>query len=180
MNGRARSARAGALTLGHLRICSAVVFTTLLIAGCASPPSANDTFTLESNEWIGRLSLKVDSEPPQAFSAGFRLQGNAEQGELALNSPLGNVLAVMQWQPEQAVLRQGDSKRQYASLDDMASSVTGDTALPVRALFAWLKGQQPTTPGWNADVSRISEGRLIARRLMPLPTAELRVVLDRP
>jgi outer membrane lipoprotein LolB len=47
-------------------------------------------------------------------------------------------------------------------------------------LFAWLKGQQPTTPGWNADVSRISEGRLIARRLMPLPTAELRVVLDRP
>jgi len=33
--------------------------------------------------------------------------------------------------------------------------------------------------GWQADLSALSAGRITATRLQPLPTAVLRVVLDR-
>ena len=154
------------------------LIATLLIAGCATPPKGSNGFDQSSEFWAGRLGLLVDSEPPQSYSAGFTLQGSAEQGELRLASPLGNVLAVMQWQPGQALLRQGDETRAYASLDELASAATG-TPLPVRALFSWLKGTPYTAEGWDADLSRLNDGRLFARRLAPLPTAQLRVVLER-
>ena len=124
------------------------------------------------------MALRVESEPAQSFSAGFALSGDPQSGELTLTSPLGTVLAVMQWQPGEALLRQGDQTRRYESLDALAQEATG-TPLPVRALFGWLRGQAQSVPGWQADTSRLDEGRLSARRLMPLPTAELRVVLDR-
>ena len=46
-------------------------------------------------------------------------------------------------------------------------------------LFGWLRGEPQAVPGWSADLSALAAGRLSARRLMPLPTAELRVILDR-
>ncbi|MFV0680357.1 lipoprotein insertase outer membrane protein LolB [Ottowia sp.] len=168
---------------GNLAGILIALITTLLIAGCANLPSEKYQFDPSKNEWSGRLALTVHSDPPQSYSAGFTLQGSAEQGELSLNAPLGNLLAVMQWQPGQAVLRQGDATHRYASLSEMTSAATGDTgdaALPISALFNWLHGQQHAAAGWSADLSRLPEGRLIARRLMPLPTAELRVVLDQP
>ena len=64
-------------------------------------------------------------------------------------------------------------------LDALAQEATG-TPLPVRALFGWLRGEPQAVPGWSADLSALAAGRLSARRLMPLPTAELRVVLDPP
>jgi outer membrane lipoprotein LolB len=48
----------------------------------------------------------------------------------------------------------------------------------VAALFGWLQGQTADASGWNADLSRHSEGRVVARRLQPLPTAELRLVFQ--
>ena len=156
----------------------ALLFTSLFIAGCASQTGARGTFDHESERWSGRLGLTVDSEPPQSYSAGFTLLGNPQAGELSLTSPLGSTLAVMQWQPGQALLRQGGQVRDFASLDELAATVTG-TPLPVRALFGWLNGTPQAVEGWDADLSRLPDGRLTARRLMPLPTAELRVVLDR-
>ena len=150
----------------------------LLIAGCATPAAPAASFDPERNEWSGRLGLTVAAEPPQSFSASFHLSGSAEAGELTLTSPLGNILAAMQWQPGEALLRQGEQTRRYESLDTLAQEATG-TPLPVRALFGWLRGQPQSVPGWRADLSRLPEGRLSAQRLMPLPTAELRVVLDR-
>ena len=151
---------------------------TLLIAGCASSTGARGSFDTETNEWSGRLALSVASEPPQSFSAGFRLTGHADAGELSLTSPLGNILAVLEWQPGQAVLRQGDQTRQFASAEAMAAELTG-APIPVRALFAWLRGQPEPVEGWQADLTQLPSGRLNARREMPLPTAELRIVLDR-
>ena len=49
----------------------------------------------------------------------------------------------------------------------------------MRALFAWLRGLPQAGEGWEADLSRLPDGRLLARRLAPPPAAELRVVLDR-
>ena len=49
----------------------------------------------------------------------------------------------------------------------------------VHPLFAWLRGQPEEVAGWHADLSQLDAGRLRAQRQMPLPTAELRIVLDR-
>jgi outer membrane lipoprotein LolB len=153
------------------------LFAILFLAGCATPKwnmvtSGHGT----RSHWSGRLGLTVDSLPPQSYFAGFTLQGNAQAGELSLTSPLGSTLAVMQWQPGQALLRQGQQMQRFDSLDVLVTSVTG-TPLPVPALFGWLNGTPQAVEGWQADLSRLPDGRLTARRLTP-PAAELRVVLD--
>ena len=153
-------------------------FATLLIAGCATGTGAKAPHDTETNQWSGRLALNVASEPPQSFSAGFNLSGNAEAGELSLTSPLGSTLAVLRWQPGQALLRQGDQTRRFDSLEALAAAATG-APIPLRALFAWLRGQAEDVTGWRADLSQLSAGRVNAQREMPLPTADLRIILDR-
>ena len=51
-------------------------------------------------------------------------------------------------------------------------------AVPMSALFAWLRGDNASASGWTADLSRQSEGRITATRSQPAPKAELRIVLD--
>ena len=160
------------------RRLAAACLATLLVAGCATGTGARATYDTETNQWSGRLALNVASEPPQSFSAGFNLSGNAEAGELSLSSPLGSTLAVLQWQPGQALLRQGDQTRQFDSVEALAAEATG-APIPVRALFAWLRGQPEEVTGWRADLSQLPAGRVNAQREMPLPTADLRIVLDR-
>ncbi len=174
----ALGARHGLLPRRPRLALGGLVVALLLMAGCAVKAPATAPVDAQASQWSGRLGLTVASEPPQSFSASFELSGSAEAGELSLTSPLGNTLAVMQWRPGEALLRQGEQARRYESVDALAQEVTG-TPLPVRALFGWLRGQPQSVPGWQADLSRLPEGRLSAQRQMPLPTAELRVVLDR-
>lgn len=133
---------------------------------------------MESQYWRGRLALRVDSEPPQAFSAGFELSGQATQGELRLYSPLGTVLAELRWTPRSATLARNGETQQFDSLDALATQATG-AALPVAALFEWLTGVQTTADGWLADLSQLEAGRLTAQRTQPAPTTELRLLLER-
>lgn len=163
---------------GTRRHVIGTLIATYLIASCASQTSARGDLDAEPDVWSGRLGLVVASEPPQSFSAGFNLSGNPQAGELSLTSPLGSTLAVLRWQPGQAWLHQGEQVRSYDSLDALAAEVTG-TPLPVRALFAWLRGTPEAVEGWQVDLRELNNGRLSAERLMPLPTAQLRVVLDR-
>lgn len=150
----------------------------LLLAGCASrPPRTSLPQAIES--FSGRLGLVVASDPPEQFHASFDLAGNETEGELSLISPLGNTLAVLQWRPGEALLRQGEQLRRYASIDALAAAVTG-TAVPVRALFDWLHGKPRAEAGWEPDLSRLADGHLLARRMLPAPAAELRVILERP
>ena len=149
----------------------------LALAGCAMPPRGAET--PGQPYWSGRLGLQVHGEPPQSFSAGFELRGRPEAGELALYSPLGATLAQLRWAPGLAELQAEGQRRQYDSIDTLTREATG-TALPLTALFAWLDGRPAEVPGWQADLSRIADGRLVAQRSMPLPTAELRVVLQQP
>lgn len=129
--------------------------------------------------WAGRISLQVQSEPAQSFSASFELKGQPEQGELTLISPLGSVLGVLRWSPGEAVLDSGNGKIQrFASVDELMAQATG-AAVPVAALFAWLLGDPVSVSGWSADLSRHAEGRISAKRTQPAPQADLRVVLDR-
>lgn len=161
---------------GWLRLT--IVATIVALAGCAHPVRTKVASDAENRFWSGRLALQVASEPPQSFAAGFELKGSAGTGELLLTSPLGSTLANMTWSPGQAILRTGSEERHFDSLETLASQITG-TPLPVRALFAWLEGLQATADGWQADLSRMAEGRLVARRADPAPTAELRLILDK-
>ena len=148
-----------------------------LIAGCAGNQRATGQYDPQREEWAGRISLQVASEPVQSFSASFELKGRAENGELRLISPLGNVLAVLRWSPGQAQLDRGPQDIQrFASVDELMERATG-AAIPLSALFAWLQGNNATASGWVADLTRYGEGRLSARRTLA-PEANLRVVLD--
>ena len=147
----------------------------VLLTACATPqrtPQPGET------AWNGRLSVRVDSLPPQSFTAGFDLRGSPQAGELQLTSPLGNTLATVQWSPEGADLRQGQQVTTRSSLDQLTTELIG-TSLPVVALFGWLQGQHSEdTHGWQADLARQPEGRITARRAAPLPEAELRIVFQ--
>ena len=143
------------------------------LAGCATPP----TSAPQDNVWSGRLALSVAAEPPQSMSAAFELRGDAREGELALLSPLGQTVAVARWSPSGATLQQGDRTIAYAHMNELTEHLTG-AALPLPALFQWLRGWATDVPGWSADLSGHRDGRILAQRLTPLPRAELRIRLQ--
>lgn len=127
--------------------------------------------------WNGRMAIKVDDQPSQSFSTSFELKGGVQTGELNLLSPLGNTLAQLTWNPDKASLRTPNSTQDFTSLAALMVSATG-TAIPVTALFDWLAGVPTPIEGWEVDLSRQPEGRLLAHRANP--ATELRVVLDQP
>lgn len=159
-------------------LLAAFLFTIFFIAACAHGTGATGINDAKNQLWAGRISLHIESEPPQAFFAGFELKGQAEQGELTLTSPIGSVLGVMRWSPAEATLETGGQVRQYASVDMLLEQSTG-AAVPVSALFDWLKGQNTSLNGWTADLSQQNTGRIDAVRLAPLPQTKLRIVLDK-
>ena len=128
--------------------------------------------------WNGRLALQVQDQASQSFSAGFELQGSAERGELKLFTPLGSVLAHVQWTPGSARLQSSGEVRESDSLETLLAQTLG-TPIPITALFAWLQGTQTTASGWQADLGALDNGRLVATRYTPAPQAVLRVVFER-
>ena len=158
-------------------VLSGFVIATFFIAGCAYKPGVIGLNNLNNGPWAGRISLQVQSDPPQSFFSGFELKGRPETGELTLVSPIGSVIGVMRWSPGEAVLESGGQIRSFASVDALLAQTTG-AAIPVTALFAWLEGINTSQFGWTADLSQQSKGRITARRTDPAPQAELRIVLD--
>jgi outer membrane lipoprotein LolB len=164
------SRRGAALLLGGLALA--------LVAGCAGPAALNKVGAGSADAWSGRLSLRVDSEPAQTFSASFDLRGNPQAGELTLTSPIGSTLAQLHWAPGEALLMNGGQTRHFDSVDALSEAATG-AAIPLGALFAWLAGRNETAPGWRPDLSQVSAGRLQATRESPQPRADLRIVFER-
>ena len=154
-----------------------VLGASALLVACAQPKRPE----LASNGedlWTGRLGLQVEEGAEKSFSAAFDLSGDAERGNLPLYNPLGNVLAKLHWSPGQATLTSPDQQLESDSLSALVIQLTGND-LPIQALFGWLRGVDVKVTGWEADLSRIDAGRLIATRYSPQPGATLRIVLDR-
>ena len=153
-----------------------------LVAACAHKTrdiaQNEDVFSPVLDVWAGRISLKVQSDPPQAFFAGFELKGQPEMGELTLISPLGSILGVLRWTPSSATLESGQVVKRANTVDELLEQATG-AAIPAAALFDWLAGKQTSISNWTADLSQRSVGRIVATRALPLPKVELRVILDR-
>jgi outer membrane lipoprotein LolB len=170
-----------------------IIFTINLIAACATNTPATATLSSENTtpntppavaSYLGRLSLRIASEPPQSLYAGFTLNGDAQTGDLTLNSPLGNTVAQLTWTPQSAILKANNETKEYPSASALIENVTG-TALPLAALFDWLAGKNTAADGWEIDLSDMktentsndTSQRLVAKRTSPLPTAELRIAL---
>lgn len=160
-------------------LCTAAL---LLASGCASPPPAAPPMPTSvpstGGPWSGRLSLQVDSEPPQGFHAGFELLGSAQAGELKLYTPLGATLASARWSADSALLLRGDEIHAYPDLTTLTAALTG-AALPVAELFEWLQGRPAQAIGWSVELGA-NDGRVRASRSEPAPPATLRLILDRP
>lgn len=167
--------------------------TIFLIAGCATNTTRigdNDApniinKALEVNfSRQGRIAIRVDSEPPQSLSGAFTLNGNAQNGDLSLSTPLGSILAELSWTPQEAILKANNNTSRFNSTDALMQHFTG-TVLPLNALFDWLAGRDTPAAGWQVDLTQmndpnnLSTQRLIAKRTDPLPAVELRVVLDK-
>ena len=120
----------------------------------------------------------MEEQASQSFSAGFELQGSAESGELRLFTPLGSVLAQVDWAPGRARLQSSGEVRESDSLDALLAQTLG-APIPVTALFSWLQGTQTTASGWQADLSALENGRLVATRYQPAPRAVLRIAFER-
>ncbi|WP_233464529.1 outer membrane lipoprotein LolB [Comamonas odontotermitis] len=149
-----------------------------LLEGCATP-QRQLTPPAGAGYWSGRMSVQVQSAPPQSTSGSFELSGNPQQGELVLLNPLGNIVARVHWSAEQASVTQGNTVREKASLDELTEELLG-TSLPIAALFDWLQGRNTLTQGWQADLDAFNDGKITAQRTSPLPEASLRIVLERP
>jgi outer membrane lipoprotein LolB len=145
----------------------------------------------EGSSHSGRLAVQVEGDASRSFSASFELHGRPEAGWIALSNPLGAQIGVAEWSPAQAVrLRTPDETRRYASLEDMAEDLTGQS-LPVAALFDWLEGRpwpaRPHRPdsaerfeqlGWSVRTDRLGDGLLVAVREQPAPRVTVRAKLD--
>jgi len=161
---------------GRRGILAAGGAALLLASGCAQLPTG--ARPEGSAAWSGRMSLRIDSQPIQTFSALFELRGSPEAGELSLTSPIGSTLAQLHWSPGEALLKNGSEVRRYESVDALIEAATG-AAIPVGALFGWLAGRDDRVPGWRPDLAQVANGRLQATRENPGPTADLRIVFER-
>ena len=174
------------------------------VASCTGNTTAISSNSMKNaslEQYSGRISLVTEPDvnasnaASTTFSGSFELRGNAQFGELDLLTPLGQVAAQMRWQPAGASLRSGGETRYFSSASAMLEQATG-AALSPDMLMAWLQGDQaanavasasdPATGTvssaalWQVDLSRHSEGRIIAKRLHPAPVATLRIILELP
>lgn len=169
------------------------VCAALVLAGCSTltPPDEAPPGELLA----GRMSVQVaatGTEPAHSLSASFELSGTPQRGRLDMNTPLGSTVARARWSPDAVVLDTPQGQTRHANLDDMTRAVVGE-ALPVPALFDWLRGRPwpgavsvaavPPEPdgfsqlGWQVDLSRFDDARLVARRSSP-PAVTVQVKLD--
>ena len=72
-------------------------------------------------------------------------------------------LAVLAWAPGSATLRTNGPAQEFDSVEALVAHATG-SALPVAALFDWLRGTNTAVAGWQADLSQLENGRLRAQR----------------
>ena len=115
-----------------MRHGAALAAACLALAGCASPPPAGPDATYVA----GRLALQVDAtpeRPAQSLNAGFELRGDAQRGELRLNTPLGTTLAAAYWGPGEARLVTPQGERRFDDLDALARDTFGETLVRLKA-----------------------------------------------
>lgn len=165
------------------------------LSACAVAPPATPTGS-DNGPLSGRMSVRIDATeaaPARSISAAFELTGNAQQGRLDLNTPLGSTLAQARWRPGGVTVSTLQGESTYVDLPDMTRALFGED-LPVVALFDWLRGRPwPGAPskayespsasfsqlGWDVELAEFSQRWVNARRAQT-PAVTVRVKLDLP
>ena len=167
---------------------------TLALGACAVVPRSADA---PGDTLAGRIAVRVegvDGGAARSVNAAFELQGSADAGSLSLSTPLGSILAQARWSPDSVLLITPQGERRFTDLDALTREVLGE-ALPVAALFDWLRGrpwpgapsQAAATPGepgfaqlgWTVDLARFSDAWVMARR-DSAPAVTVRAKVDLP
>ena len=149
---------------------------------------------------IDALVNTAESAAGRIVSAAFELSGNAQLGQLDLNTPLGTTLARASWQPGNVAVSTPQGAATYPDLNAMTRALLGEE-LPLAALFDWLRGRPwPGAPvaagsssaefaqlGWDVSLTQFSQGWVNARRAATnanantnQPGVTVRVKLDAP
>lgn len=167
----------------------AAVALSLALAACATRPPAAPGAELIS----GRLSVRVAASgdtAERAANMAFELRGTPAAGEIDFSTTLGTVVARARWSPERVVLITSQGERRFDDLDSLSREALGE-AVPVAALFDWLRGRPwPGAPseasadgngfrqiGWQVDLANFGKGQVSARRAQA-PAVTVRAVLD--
>lgn len=152
-----------------------------------APTTASVISPSPSLQLSGRISINTDPLPGQTgqyLVSQFVLQGNAEQGRIDLQSPTGNLLAILRWQERGASIEQaGQAPVLYPDLSSMLQAALGKNSPSPALLFAWLQGKTAPEPAqlsdWRVDQRQFaSKGLITAERLHPLPRTTVRIKLD--
>ena len=184
--------------LGALAVLGATA-----LAGCSSVPraaGAHAAALAQAPRLTGKFGLIVPAGPGgqprgQNVNASFELLGDPRRGQLEMSTPMGSLVARVSWQPGSAWVKTPDGDRAYDDIDALTQELLGE-ALPVQALFDWLRGRPwPQAPsraadgtgfqqlGWQVDLRRFGDQLISAQRLNPNgsePLATLRLKLDAP
>lgn len=173
----------------RLRRLGAVLPLAVLAAACAQLPRPSAEGLAPASlpgrpasaaSFSGKLSVQVPPLPGQRVAQGgsgsFELTGTAAEGQLALSTPTGSLLARVVWTPTSVSLEQPREQRSFDSLDALTLDLLGES-VPVAALFDWLAGRPwsgagATTLaaplagfeqlGWRVETDRLAEGVLVA------------------
>ncbi|UXH77445.1 outer membrane lipoprotein LolB [Roseateles amylovorans] len=180
---------------------AALAATAWWLSGCSSVPKVSEqesALLADAPRLTGRFGLIVPAGAGgqargQNVTANFELLGDPRRGRLEMSTPMGSLVARVSWQPGWVSLRTPDEERQYDDVESLTQELLGQ-ALPVQALFDWLKGrpwpQAAHRPvgeqgfeqlGWQVDLRRFNDRLISAQRLNPdggEAIATLRLKLD--
>lgn len=165
-----------------------------LLAACAGLVPRQQPLAEGDVHLSGRLSVQVAGDgigTAQGGNALFDLSGNPAAGQLELSTPLGSLVARAIWQDGEVILQTPGKERHFDDMDALTRELLGE-AIPVAALFGWLRGapwpqrhshaladgQGFEQMGWRVDTSRFEEGLIIASRSAE-PSVTLRARIER-
>lgn len=167
------------------RFTAWITLCMVLLATCMGASCTFDRLKGAQQRFVGRIALSQEADPnnpdskADSWSAHFELAGTPEQGTLLLYTPVGTVVAEIEWQPHFASVKTSDTYQVYRDLDDLTYTYF-EQSIPVAALFDWLRGQptQQQIEGWEVDLTYAGRGTIKAQRLTPAPIIRLRAILD--
>ncbi len=164
----------------------AALAACLTLAACATNPQGGASLEMSLAKpstpttvpVSGRLSIRVHEPATGRRDGGsmlFEIEGDPDQGQLSLRTPLGTSLASVRWSPAGAESLSSQGRHTGAHLDDLAGAITGQ-ALPLAALMQWIQARpwprEPHLPlpdgfeqmGWRISLSAWDQGVITARR----------------
>ncbi|WP_334188841.1 lipoprotein insertase outer membrane protein LolB [Noviherbaspirillum sp.] len=137
-----------------MRTCALLL--ALLTVGCASvaPMTGNSgraaipaqssqpprTY-VDNIDLAGRISVRYQvNDKEEALHGGFTWTQNRDRTQVTLLSPLGQVIALIEVDPDGATLKQGGQPSRQASDVDALVVATLGWPLPISGLRDWLQG----------------------------------------